>query len=116
MIEEFARRGPFTALVILVSIRDSAVDPLASSYVNVVGDDIAWPEIVALFAGSGMDWHGASFYPVASPGGDPLGDAEARVRLGEWEARVRQERLALNEGHFFDRHGRRMVIEEVAAE
>jgi hypothetical protein len=36
------------------------------------------------------------------------------LRLREIEARLDADRLVLNEGHFFDRWGRRLNIEEVA--
>ena len=45
-------------------------------------------------------------------GGGPLDNAAAREKLREIEERVKAERLALNEGFFFDRHGRRMMVEE----
>ena len=41
-------------------------------------------------------------------------NAGARTRLREIEARVKAERLAINEGFFFDRQGRRMMVEEMA--
>ena len=59
-----------------------------------------------------MKWDGASFYPVTAPEGGPLDNAAAREKLREIEERVKAERLALNEGFFFDRHGRRMMVEE----
>ena len=67
--EEFARRGAFTALVVLVEIGERSVTPLASTYLNVIGLEVDWPEIVALFAGAGVKWGGASFYPATAPEG-----------------------------------------------
>jgi hypothetical protein len=116
ILDEFERRGAFTALVILVEIGERSVTPLSSTYFNVIGDEIAWPEIAALFAGAGVRWDGASFYPVTAPDGGSLDNASARIGLRAIEARVKAERLALNEGFFFDRHGQRMMVEEVAAE
>jgi hypothetical protein len=116
IVEEFASRGAFTALVVLVQIGERSVTPISSTYLNVIGADIDWLEIVALFAGAGVHWDGASFYPVTAPDGGPLDNASARIGLRAIEARVKAERLALNEGFFFDRHGRRMMVEEAAAE
>src|SRR5262249_53528648 len=116
IVEEFAARGAFTVLVVLVGIGDRSVTPLSSTYLHVIGDEIDWMEITALFAGAGVSWDGASFFPVNAPGGGLLDDAAARSRLREVEARVKAERLALNEGFFFDRHGRRMMVEEVPAQ
>ena len=42
---EFAERGAFTALVILVEIDETKVTPLSSTYFNVIGDEVDWSEI-----------------------------------------------------------------------
>lgn len=114
--EEFARTGEFTALVVLVSIGSARVEPLCSTYLNVIGADIDWREIVLLFAGSGQRWDGASFFPVTTPHGGALDNPTARVRLRELEARLDEDRLVLNEGRFFDKCGRQLKIEEVQAQ
>lgn len=115
ILAEFAERGAFTALVVLVEIGGRSVTPVSSTYLNVIGTEIDWLEIVALFKGAGVHWDGASFFPATAPDGAPLDNNQARARLREIEARVKAERLALNEGFFFDRHGRRMMVEEIAA-
>ena len=112
--DEFARRGAFTACVVLVQIGEQSVTPLASTYLNVIGAEVDWVEIVALFMGAGMPWDGAAFFPATTPDGGPLDNAGARACLREIEARVKAERLAINEGFFFDRRGRRMMVEEMA--
>lgn len=111
--EEFERTGEFTALVVLVAIDESKVTPLCSTYFNVIGVEIDWAEITVLFAGSGQEWSGASFFPVTMPGGGPLDNPTARLRLRELEARLDEDRLVLNEGQFFDKWGRRLQVEEV---
>lgn len=111
---EFAATGEFTALVILVDISDAKVTPLCSTHFNVIGDEIDWSDIVVMFAGSGADWHGAAFFPVISAHGGPLDNPTARLRLRELESRLDDDRLIINEGHFFDKWGRRMRIDEVA--
>jgi hypothetical protein len=116
IVDEFAERGAFTALVVLVEIGERSVTPLASTYLNVVGTEINWLEILALFAGAGVRWDGASFFPVTAPDGGPLDNKAARVGLRAIEARVKAERMALNEGFFFDRQGRRIMVEEASAE
>jgi hypothetical protein len=68
-----------------------------------------------LFAGSGMDWDGAAFFPVTDPSGGPLDNPTARLRLRQIELRFDADRLTLNEGHFFDKWGRRLKIEEIEA-
>jgi hypothetical protein len=111
--EEFARTGAFTALVILVRIGEPSVSPLCSTYMNVIGNEVDWGEITVLFAGSGMDWDGAAFFPVTDKDGGPLDNPTARLKLREIETRVDADRLTLNEGHFFDKWGRRLRIDEV---
>jgi hypothetical protein len=113
IVEEFAATGPFTALVILVEIGEHTVTPVTSTYFNVIGDEIEWQEIASLFAGSGVGWDAASFFPNVAPNGGPLDNDAARSELRALETRVKEERLALNEGFFFDQHGRRMMVEQV---
>jgi hypothetical protein len=110
---EFARTGAFTALAVLVEIKDIRVTPLCSTYFNVIGDEIDWGEITVLFAGAGAAWDGASFFPVVAPDGGPLDNPNARLRLRELESRLDDDRLVLNEGNFFDKWGRKLKIEEV---
>src|SRR5262249_3958812 len=109
----FAEAGAFTALVILVEIHGTKVTPLCSTYFNVIGDEIEWSDIVVMFAGAGRPWDGAAFFPVAASGGGPLDNPTARLRLRELETKVDDDRLVLNEGHFFDAWGRRLRIDEV---
>jgi hypothetical protein len=113
LAQEFADTGAFTALVILVEIGETQVTPLCSTYFNVIGDEVAWSDIVVMFAGAGRTWDGAAFYPVVASDGGPLDNPSARLHLRDLEARVDDERLVLNEGQFFDKWGRRMKIEEV---
>lgn len=115
LVGEFAGSGEFTALVVLVNIAGARITPLCSTYFNVIGDEVDWNDIVVMFAGSGADWNGAAFFPVRSPHDGPLDNPTARVRLRELEARLDDDRLVLNEGHFFDRWGRRMRVEEVSS-
>jgi hypothetical protein len=110
---QFAVAGDFTALAVLVGIDGVKVTPLCSTYFNVIGDEVAWGDIVVMFAGSGTDWDGAAFFAVTAPGGGPLDNPTARIKLRELEARLDDDRLVLNEGQFFDKWGRRLKIEEV---
>ncbi len=113
IVEEFAETGSFTAFAILVDITDSKVTPLCSTYFNVIGDEITWAEITIMFAGAGRDWNGASFFPTVGDNEGPLDNPTARLKLRNLEARIDDDRLVLNEGHFFDKWGRRLKVEEV---
>jgi len=115
LVGEFARSGEFTALVVLVEIAGTGITPLCSTYFNVIGDEVDWNDIVVMFAGSGADWSGAAFFPIQAANGGPLDNPTARLRLRELEARLDEDRLVLNEGHFFDKWGRRMRVEEVSS-
>lgn len=106
---EFAARDTFTALILLVKISEPEITPLASTFLNILGDDVTWPQMAALLAGSGHAWDGAAFIPVDGP----LPNPEARSQLRALEARVREDRLVLNEGQLFDLWGRRLKVEEV---
>ena len=112
LADEFAATGAFTALVVLVAINETKVLPLCSTYLNVIGTETDWSEIVVLFAGSGQNWDGASFFPVTAPDGGPLDNPTARSRLHELETRLDAHPLVLNEGNFFDKWGRRLKVEE----
>ena len=104
----------FTAFVILMKIKKKDVEPMCSTYVHVIGNEFDWGEITVLLAGSGMSWDAAAFFPkrdVRSKG--PLDNPAARLLLLDQEEKVKEDRLAINAGHFFDTWGRRMRIDEV---
>jgi hypothetical protein len=112
--EEFARTGPFTMLAVLVDIGETTVTPLCSTYFNVTGNEIEWGDITVMFAGSGREWDGASFYCLTDAGGGPLDNPSVRSHLRELECRLDDNRLVLNEGNFFDKWGRRMRVDEIS--
>jgi len=116
LTEEFSASGAFTALVMLVDIDETTVAPLCSTYIHVVGDEVTWGDIVVMFAGSGADWSGAAFFPASTTESGALDNPTARIKLRELEARLDHDRLVLNEGHFFDKWGRRLKIEEVTTQ
>jgi hypothetical protein len=106
--------GEFTVLVILADIGERSVIPLCSTYFHIIGDEVGWDEITLMFAGSGQSWNGAAFFPTKANGGGPVDNPTARKRLTELEAKVVEDRMILNEGHFFDDQGRKIKIEPLA--
>lgn len=109
----FRDNGPFTALVVLVRIAEPQVTPLASTFLTVVGEEVDWAGMVALFAGAHKAWDGAAFFAQTGDGG-ALENGEARSRLRALEQRIRENRLVINEGDFFDALGRRLKVEAIA--
>ena len=110
MVEE---HGEFTVLVILAEIGSRAVVPLASTYLHVVGDEVDWEDIKAMFASSGKRWDGAAFFPTKGRDGGLIDKETARRRLAELEAKIKADRMTFNDGHFFDLAGRRLEIEPI---
>lgn len=114
-LEDMVRQhGEFTVLVILTSIGERSVKPLSSTYLHVIGDEVDWQDIKVMFASSGRSWDGAAFFPTKAPGGGPVDNPTARVRLAELEAKVREDRMVLNEGSYFNAEGRKIQIEPVS--
>ncbi|MDI4659220.1 hypothetical protein [Xanthobacter autotrophicus] len=109
----YGENGSFTALVVLVRIAEPQVLPLASTFLNIVGDEVSWAEIAALFAGARQAWDGAAFFAQLDAEG-PLENGEARARLRALEGRLDADRLVINQGDFFDTHGRRLKVEEIS--
>ena len=107
------QHGEFTALVILAEIGERRVAPLASTFLHVLGDEVDWDDMRTMFAGSGQRWDGAAFFPTKARDGGPVDTPTARLRLAELEAKVRADRMVLNEGHFFDTQGCRIEIEPI---
>lgn len=105
------RKGHFTALIVLVRIAEPKLEPLRSTFVHVVGDELDWGDIVLLLRGAGVSWDGAAFFPTREDGG-LVPDELARARLRELEAALDQDRLVLNKGEFFDVWGRRLEVAE----
>ena len=116
--EEYASgsRDGFTAFAILLKIKKKDVTPQASTFMHVVGAETTWGEVTALFKGARVKWDAVVFFPRRDrTSGGPLDGVAARLLLREQEARVADDRLVINEGHFFDVWGRRMRIDEVPA-
>ncbi|MCG5235670.1 hypothetical protein [Xanthobacter oligotrophicus] len=109
----YGDNGSFTALVVLVRIEEPQVLPLASTFLNIVGDEVIWAEVAALFAGAGQAWDGAAFFAQTDADG-PLENGEARGRLRALEGRIDADRLVINQGDFFDAKGRRLKVEEIS--
>jgi hypothetical protein len=109
----YGENGSFTALVVLVRIEEPQVLPLASTFLNIVGDEVSWAEVAALFAGARQTWDGAAFFAQLDADG-PLENGEARGRLRALEQRLDADRLVINQGDFFDTQGRRLKVEEIS--
>lgn len=111
---QFAETGPFTLFIVLVRILEDDIVPLKSSYAHLIGDDMTWNGMCALLEGARTKWDAVAFFVGLGAAGGPLPDKAAARKLGEVEADVKADPLALNRGRFFDREGRHLRIDEVA--
>ncbi len=112
VVHEFRRSGGFTALVVLIEIGDFTVVPLRSTFMHVIGEELDWMRLCNLLTSAGVTWDGVLFATLSAPEGGPVEDAQARISLRALERRIAEDRLVLNDGHFFDKWGRRLKIEE----
>ncbi|RIK96895.1 MAG: hypothetical protein DCC74_09210 [Proteobacteria bacterium] len=112
IVAEYDRTEGFTALVVLLAISELEVVPLRSTFVHVVGDDLSWHDFYELMSGAGVAWQGVVIMSAPDVDGGPIDDAQARAELADLEKRIIENRLVINEGHFFDQWGRRMKVEE----
>lgn len=110
-IEEEFGKGPFTVLIVLVDIGEESVEPLASSFLHVIGDEIDWFAMKAMLDRGPHPWNGAAFFPARLPEPGLISDALARLRLQDLQQQVAADRLTLNAGAFFDKLGRAIKIE-----
>jgi hypothetical protein len=109
----FADTGGFTALIVLVRIGEAAVTPVVSTYVHAIGDDLSWKDFSNILSQSRRKWDGVVIFCETDGGKGPVPDALARNKLRQAELRIADDRLAINDGHFFDARGRRMRIDEI---
>ncbi|MDB5474877.1 MAG: uncharacterized protein JWP49_388 [Phenylobacterium sp.] len=114
LVQTFAGVGAFTMLIVLVEIGETSVTPVRSSYLHVIGDETRWPDIVQLFEGAGATWNGAAFFQADRTG--LVRDPVARHRLDALLRHLESDRSLLKHAEFFDGHGLRLKIEEIAAD
>jgi hypothetical protein len=110
-VEEEFGKGPFTVLIVLVEIGEESVEPLASSFLHVIGNEIDWFAMKAMLDRAPHPWNGAAFFPARLPEPGLISDELARLRLQDLQQQVAADRLTLNAGAFFDKLGRAIKIE-----
>ena len=113
LLETFTREGSFTLFLVLFEEAPSTIEPIASSYLHVMGMELRWDELAALLGGSGMDWHSVAVFAAKDTTGGPLPDLEARHRLASLQRAVIRDRLTVRKGELFDRQGRRLDLQEI---
>ena len=114
--EEYRRTRGFTALIVLVSIGNLEVLPLRSTFLHVIGDELDWLTFVETMRAAGVSWDGVAIMLIVDDDGGPVEDSKARVALRDLDKRIVEDRMVINEGHFFDKWGRRMKVEEAQAQ
>ncbi len=115
IVKEYRRRNGFTALILLVSTANLSVLPLRSTFTHMIGDELDWHQFSMLMRGAGVAWDGVLIMPVSDEDGGPIEDRRAAEELRTLEDRVNEDRMVVNEGHFFDNWGRRMKVEPATA-
>lgn len=115
IVKEYRRTNGFTALILLISTANLGVVPLRSTFTHLIGDEINWHQFSILMRGAGVAWDGVLIVPVSDKNGGPIEDRLATEELRALEDRVNENRLVVNEGHFFDNWGRRMKVEAATA-
>ncbi|MCO5132067.1 MAG: hypothetical protein M9932_16130 [Xanthobacteraceae bacterium] len=115
IVKEYRRTKGFTALIVLVSTANLGVVPLRSTFTHVIGDELDWHQFSMLMRGAGVAWDGVLIMPVSDDNGGPIEDSRAAEALHALEDRVNEDRMVVNEGHFFDTWGRRMKVEPATA-
>ena len=115
IVKEYRRRNGFTALILLVSTANLSVLPLRSTFTHMIGDELDWHQFSMLMRGAGVAWDGVLIMPVSDEDGGPIEDRRAAEELRALEDRVNEDRMVVNEGHFFDNWGRRMKVEPATA-
>ena len=115
LADKYAETQGFTALILLIALEDTAVVPVSCSYLHVIGDEVSWRELRALIDGSGRSWDGIALFAESAPGGGPLIELVAKARLQERVTEVTGDRMCLNAAGFFDKKGRAIRIDPIAA-
>ena len=115
VVKEYRRSNGFTALILLVSTANLGVVPLRSTFTHMIGDELDWHQFSMLMRGAGVAWDGVLIMPVSDEGGGPIEDHRAAEELRALEDRVNEDRMVVNDGHFFDNWGRRMRVEPATA-
>lgn len=104
---EFAARGAFTALAVLLAADGAELRPLCATSFPVTDAALAWDDVIVMFAGAGVSWDRVAFFAVNEAGGRPLDAPTARQRLREIEMELEKTPRALQRGHVFAADGRR---------
>lgn len=111
VVETYREVGSFTILFVLVAIGETRVDLLRSAYVHVVGDELRWPDMAAMFVSAGVAWSGVVFYRAGREG--LVEDGEARARLAALVRKLTEDRSLIRDGEFFNADGLRLEIAEI---
>lgn len=114
--QRFADSQGFTALILLLTLRNDAVTMISCSYLHVIGDETDWRQVKAMIDQSRKSWDGVAFFSESSPGGGPLLDFVAKARLQERIDEVTVNRMRLNDAGFFDPFGRAIRIDPITPE
>jgi hypothetical protein len=109
----FRREGAFTMFLIIMEQEPSTVTPLFGTYLQAVGDELSWSDLVALLDTAESPWDIVAVFAGQDENGGLFGDHEAKARMRELEEALLADRLVLQKGEMFDKWGRAMQIERM---
>ena len=115
IVDRFAATDGFTALLLLLAIRQGKIDLISCSYLNVIGDEVAWRDMKQMLDASRRKWDAIAIFAESPPGGGPLIDLIAKGRLQERIDEVTADRMVLNSAGLFDPRGRAFRIDPIEA-
>lgn len=99
--------------LILMKEEPATLTPLCSSYLHVIGDDVAWADLTETLNGAGVIWDSVAVFAGQDEFQQIFAGPEAKVRLRELEVALLANRLVIQRGELFDRWGRRLQIERL---
>jgi len=111
MVSSFDATGPFTMLLVAVTIGESSVTPLNSAYLHVMGNEMRWCDMLKILAGESFDWDAVAFFRAGREG--LVEDHEAKRRLASLMRNIYEDRSLIRHSDFFDSDGLRLALQEV---
>lgn len=108
LTKTFRETEGFTLLLVLVNIADGRVDILSSAHLHIIGDELAWPQMLSHLENSGAPWNAVAMFRAGREG--LVIDEVAQERLAELMRALKGDRMLLREGDLFNGDGLRLEL------